>query len=61
MTKRMCFRSLLIILFIGLTYQLSNAQVPYQRVNGTVVGISGRLSGRSFPFSLIISRLHFAG
>jgi hypothetical protein len=26
------------------------------RINGTVVGISGRLAGRSLPFSLIVSR-----
>ena len=35
--------------------QSSNAAVFSERINGTVVGISGRLAGRSRPFSLIIN------
>ncbi len=35
--------------------QSSSAAVFSERVNGTVVGISGRLAGRSRPFSLIIN------
>jgi hypothetical protein len=35
--------------------QVSSAAVFSERVNGTVVGISGRLAGRSRPFSLIIN------
>jgi hypothetical protein len=56
MNQRTRFQSLFVVLFILLTCQLAHAQVPYQRVNGTVVGISGRFAGRSLPFSLIISR-----
>ena len=56
MSQRIGFRLLLMSLFIGATYQLSLAQVPYQRVNGTAVGISGRYPGRSLSFSLIINR-----
>lgn len=54
--KRICFRLLLVTLFACATYQLSLAQIPYQRVNGTAVGISGRYPGRSVNFSLIINR-----
>jgi hypothetical protein len=32
-----------------------------QRINGTVIGISGRLAGRSRPFSLIINNYTSAG
>lgn len=35
--------------------QSSSTAVFSERVNGTVVGISGRLAGRSRPFSLIIN------
>lgn len=42
-------------LFIGPAQSSSNAAVFAERVNGTVVGISGRLAGRSRPFSLIIN------
>ena len=35
--------------------QSSSAAVFSERVNGTVVGISGRLAGRSRPFSLIVN------
>ena len=34
----------------------ANAQSSNRRINGTVVGISGRLAGRSLPFSLIVTR-----
>jgi len=34
----------------------ANAQSSNLRINGTVVGISGRLAGRSLPFSLIVTR-----
>lgn len=43
-------------LFVFASYQLTLAQIPYQRVNGTVVGISGRYAGRSLTFSLIVNR-----
>lgn len=56
MNQRTSLRLLLVALFVCATFQLSLAQVSYQRVNGTVVGISGRYAGRSLPFSLIISR-----
>lgn len=56
MNLRMVFRVLFLVVFVGLAYQLSLAQVTYQRVNGTVIGISGRSAGRSFTFSLIINR-----
>ncbi|HEU4509281.1 MAG TPA: hypothetical protein VFR78_13625 [Pyrinomonadaceae bacterium] len=42
-------------LFIGPAQSSSNAAVFAERINGTVVGISGRLAGRSRPFSLIIN------
>lgn len=41
-------------LFAGPAQSDSSAAVFSERVNGTVVGISGRLAGRSRPFSLII-------
>ena len=42
-------------LFAGPAQSSSSAAVFSERVNGTVVGISGRLAGRSRPFSLIIN------
>ena len=42
-------------LCVVLTVQVSQAQRTTQRVNGTIVGISGRSAGRSLPFSLIIN------
>lgn len=56
MNQRTSFRLLLMALFVCATCQSSLAQIPYQRVNGTVVGISGRYAGRSLTFSLIINR-----
>ena len=52
-------KSLIVVFFIlwsiGLSQPVS-AQRSNLRVNGTIVGISGRLAGRSRPFSLIINR-----
>ena len=56
MNYRMKFRGLLIILSVLLICPAIPAQRTSQRVNGTVIGISGRSAGRSFPFSLIINR-----
>ena len=42
-------------LFAGPAQSRSSAAVFSERVNGTVVGISGRFAGRSRPFSLIIN------
>lgn len=42
-------------LFAAPAQSSSNAAVFSERVNGTVVGISGRFAGRSRPFSLIIN------
>lgn len=42
-------------LFAAPAQSSSNAAVFAERVNGTVVGISGRFAGRSRPFSLIIN------
>lgn len=56
MNQRVSLRLLFLALFVALTCQVSLAQVPYQRVNGTAVGMSGRAAGRTLPFSLIINR-----
>lgn len=56
MNQRVSLRLLFLALFVALTCQVSLAQVPYQRVNGTAVGMSGRSAGRTLPFSLIINR-----
>src|ERR1700737_485670 len=48
-------RMTLIVLCVALCYQPSQAQHNL-RIDGTVVGISGRLAGRALPFSLIVNR-----
>jgi len=47
-----------VFLFVVLTCcgAASQAQQDYGRIDGTVVGISGRFAGRSSPFSLIVNR-----
>ena len=58
MSVRNVVRVLCAFLFVGLMHlQPTQAQErSTQRINGTVVGISGRLAGRSRPFSLIVNR-----
>ncbi|HBB94344.1 MAG TPA: hypothetical protein DC054_03045 [Blastocatellia bacterium] len=48
-------RVTLVVLCVALFYQPSEAQRNL-RINGTVVGISGRLAGRTLPFSLFVNR-----
>lgn len=53
--RTVILRVTLVVLCVALFYQPSEAQRNL-RINGTVVGISGRLAGRSLPFSLIVNR-----
>jgi hypothetical protein len=54
--KKLTPLSLLIWLCCVVVFQQpSDAQAQALRVNGTVVGIGGRLAGRSRPFSLIVN------
>jgi|ERR1051326_151541 hypothetical protein len=55
MNLRTDFRLLLVILLLASAASLGQAQRSSQRINGTVVGISGRFAGRSRPFSLIVN------
>ena len=55
MDRNLILRVALVVLCATVSYQPSQAQ-RNQRINGTVVGISGRLAGRSLPFSLIVNR-----
>ena len=55
MNYHMNFRVLLIALCLIFICQVGQSQPSTQRVNGTLVGISGRSSGRTLPFSLIIN------
>jgi hypothetical protein len=60
MSPKVIVRVTLVVFCIALFYQSSEAQRNL-RINGTVVGISGRLAGRSLPFSLIVNRYTTAG
>lgn len=55
MSRAVIVRVTLVVLCVVLFYQPSEAQRNL-RINGTVVGISGRLAGRALPFSLIVNR-----
>ena len=61
MNHRFNFRGLFIILCVLCVCPAIPAQRTSQRINGTVVGINGRSSGRSAQFSLIINRYASAG
>jgi hypothetical protein len=57
MLKRAILTMVFMLLCGFLVYELSaQDRSSNQRINGTVVGISGRLAGRSLPFSLLINR-----
>jgi hypothetical protein len=60
MSRKIVVRMALVVLCLAFFYQPSEAQRNL-RINGTVVGISGRLAGRSLPFSLIVNRYTTAG
>jgi hypothetical protein len=60
MSRKVIVRVTLVVFCVALFYQPSEAQRNL-RINGTVVGISGRLAGRSLPFSLIVNRYTTAG
>jgi len=55
MNRKVIVRVTLVVLCVALFYQPSEAQRNV-RIDGTVVGISGRLAGRSLPFSVIVNR-----
>lgn len=56
MYKRAVIGILSLMVWVFLVDQTSNAQRSSNlRINGTVIGISGRLAGRSRPFSLIVN------
>lgn len=56
MYKKALIRILLVTIGVAAAHQPSAAQRPSNlRINGTVFGISGRLAGRSRPFSLIVN------
>jgi hypothetical protein len=56
MYKQTLIRILFLTICIVAAYQSSDAQRSSNlRINGTVVGISGRLAGRSSPFSLLVN------
>jgi len=55
MSRVVIVRVTLVVLCVALFYQPSEAQRNL-RINGTVVGISGRFAGRALPFSLIVNR-----
>jgi hypothetical protein len=61
MNHRINFRGLFIILCVLFVCPAIPAQRTSQRINGTVVGINGRSSGRSAQFSLIINGYASAG
>lgn len=60
MKKRKLFgllRALCCVLVVMFFYSIAEAQgESRQRINGTVIGIGGRLAGRSRPFTLIVNR-----
>jgi hypothetical protein len=61
MCKRILIKSLFVISLLGLLCQPVPAQSSNLRVNGTVYFMSGRIAGRSLPFSLIVNRYSSAG
>ena len=61
MNLRIVFRIALVFILVAGSYESARAQEQYARIDGTVVGISGRFAGRSRPFSLIINRYSAGG
>ena len=58
--KRFALLTVLVTLFIAAPAKQTNAQSNL-RITGTVVGISGRLAGRTLPFTLIVNRYSSSG
>jgi len=61
MSRYYILRIGILLLVVTTFYEPSQAQQQYGRINGTVVGISGRLAGRSSPFTLIVNRYTTGG
>lgn len=55
MYKRIIIGILMVSACVALVCQPSQAQKSNLRITGTVVGISGRLAGRTRPFTLIVN------
>jgi hypothetical protein len=56
MRKMVILKIVSLLFCVGLFAQVTAAQrSPNLRIDGTVIGISGRLAGRSMPFRLIVN------
>ena len=51
-----CFVALMMLCGSAFDVQAQRREASSQRINGTVVGISGRLAERTRPFTLIVNR-----
>ena len=61
MGRQIILRIAAALFLAAVFYQPATAQQQYSHIDGTIVGISGRLAGRSRPFSLIINRYTAGG